>query len=61
MYIEPIEFGVKLDISVADGWMRLECCSFGAYNEAGNLQEIAERFPSREGYYHSRILVDKIC
>ena len=41
---KPVEFGVKLDISVVDGWTRLVCCSFGAYNEAGNLQEMAERF-----------------
>ena len=35
---KPVEFGAKLDISVVDGWTRLECCSFDAYNEAGNLQ-----------------------
>ena len=33
---KPVEFGAKLDISVVDGWTRLECCSFDAYNEAGN-------------------------
>ena len=32
---KPVEFGAKLDISVVDGWTRLECCSFDAYNEAG--------------------------
>lgn len=41
---KPVEFGAKLDISVVDGWTRLECCSFDAYNEAVNLQEMAERF-----------------
>ena len=56
----PVEFGAKLDISVVDGWTRLECCSFDAYNEAGNLQEMAERFREREGHYPSRILADKI-
>ena len=34
---KPVEFGAKLDISVVDGWTRLECCSFDAYNEVGNL------------------------
>ena len=58
---KPVEFGAKLDISVVDGWTRLECCSFDAYNEAGNLQEMAERFRAREGHYPSRILADKIC
>ena len=57
---KPVEFGAKLDISVVDGWTRLECCSFDAYNEAGNLKEMTERFREREGHYPSRILADKI-
>ena len=57
---KPVEFGAKLDISVVDGWTRLECCSFDAYNEAGNLREMAERFRAREGHYPSRIPADKI-
>lgn len=57
---KPVEFGAKLDISVVDGWTRLECCSFDAYNEAGNLQTMVERFRAREGHYPSRILADKI-
>ena len=56
----PVEFGAKLDISVVNGWTRLEHCSFDAYNEAGTLQEIAERFRVREGHYPERILADKI-
>ena len=56
----PVEFGAKLDISVVNGWTRLEHCSFDAYNEAGTLQEIAERFHAREGHYPERILADKI-
>ena len=57
---KPVEFGAKLDISVVDGWARLECCSFDAYNEAGNLRAMVERFCAREGHYPSRILADKI-
>ena len=56
----PVEFGAKLDISVVDGWTRLEYYSFDAYNESGNLQEMAERFREREGHYPGRILADKI-
>ena len=55
-----MEFGAKLDISVVDGWTHLECCSFDAYNEAGNLRAMVERFCAREGHYPSRILADKI-
>lgn len=57
---KPVEFGIKLDISVVDGWTRLEYHSFDAYNEAKNLQEMAERFYQREGHYPARILADKI-
>ena len=57
---KPVEFGAKLDISVVNGWTRLETYSFHAYNESGNLQEIAERFKEREGHYPKRILADKI-
>ena len=55
-----VEFGAKLDMSISDGWTRLEAGSFDAYNEAGNLQEITERFFAREGHYPSRILADKL-
>lgn len=57
---KPVEFGAKLDISVVDGWTRLEYCSFDAYNEAGNLKMMVERFREREGHYPSRTLADKI-
>lgn len=57
---KPVEFGAKLDISVVNGWTRLECYSFDAYNEAGNLRAMVERFREREGHYPSRILADKI-
>ena len=57
---KPVEFGAKLDISVADGWTRLEYHSFDTYNEAGNLKTIIERFREREGHYPSRVLADKI-
>ena len=51
---KPVEFGAKLDISVVDGWTRLECCSFDAYNEAGNLREMAERFRARAGSWRTK-------
>ena len=57
---KPVEFGAKLDISVSDGWTRLECWSFDAYNEAAKLIETIERYRSREGHYPERVLADKI-
>jgi len=54
------EFGAKIDISVADGFVRLEHTSFDAYNEGRNLKEIIERYRLREGNYPERALVDCI-
>ncbi|MDO4812192.1 MAG: transposase [Eubacteriales bacterium] len=57
---KPVEFGAKLDISVSDGWTRLEYWSFDAYNEATKLIETIERYRAREGHYPERVLADKI-
>lgn len=56
----PVEFGAKLDISVAEGFTRIEHISYEAYNEADNLQDIIERYREREGHYPERVLADKI-
>jgi IS5 family transposase len=55
-----VEFGAKLDISVCDGWTRLEYFSFDAYNEARNLADMIERYRTRMGHYPERVLADKI-
>ena len=55
-----VEFGAKLDISVVDGWSRLEFYSFEAYNEAMNLPQMIEGYKARTGSYPQRILADKI-
>jgi hypothetical protein len=54
------EFGAKIDVSVSNGFIRLEHSSFDAYNESGNLIEIIERYHEREGHYPERVLVDGI-
>jgi IS5 family transposase len=54
------EFGAKLEISVSDGFVRLEHTSFDAYNESSNLIEIVERYRKREGHYPERVLADGI-
>ena len=55
-----VEFGVKLDISVCDGWTRLERHSFNAYNEATGLKNMIEQYMERTGHYPERVLADKI-
>lgn len=55
-----VEFGGKMDISVTDGWTRLEHLSFEAYNESTVLPSAIERFKERTGRYPKKILADKI-
>jgi len=57
---KSVEFGAKLDISVVDGFARLEYLSFDAYNEAGTLKQTIERYRERTGHYPARVLADKI-
>ena len=54
------EFGAKLEISVVDGFARLEHTSFDPYNESQNLKEIIARYRARTGRYPERVLADKI-
>ena len=56
----PVEFGAKLDISVVNGFTRLEYHSFNAYNEAMKLSDMIEHYKERTGSYPERILADKI-
>jgi IS5 family transposase len=56
----PVEFGVKLDISVVDGFVRLENQSFDAYNESEPLVEEIERYRKHYGCYLERVIADKI-
>ena len=45
----PVEFGAKLDISVVNGFTRLEYHSFNAYNEALKLSDMIVRYKERNG------------
>ena len=68
-YIRPIvrgkskaqvEFGAKLDLSIVNGFGRIEKISFEAYNESEVLSDVIERYKQRTGYYPERLLADKI-
>lgn len=54
----PVEFGAKLEISVVNGFTRLEYHSFDVYNEALKPSDIIERYKERTGSYPERILDD---
>lgn len=68
-YIRPIvrgksnaqvEFGAKLDLSMVDGFGRIEKISFEAYNESEVLTDVIDRYKQRTGRYPERVLADKI-
>ena len=54
------EFGMKLSLSVVDGWSRFEKMSWNAYNEGCDLIAEVKRYRDREGYYPESVHVDKI-
>ena len=56
----PVEFGAKIEVSLVDGYARLETLSWEAFNEGGTLQESVERFKADTGHYPARILADKL-
>ena len=57
----PTEFGVKISVSVVNGYTFIDRMSFDAYNE-GDAEEfvhVVEEFRRRFGHYPERILADK--
>jgi len=56
----PVEFGAKVEVSLVDGYARIEKLSWDAFNEGGTLQDSAERFKTDTGHYPARILADKL-
>jgi IS5 family transposase len=56
----PTEFGAKVEISVVNGYVRMEKLSWDAYNECESLIPIIETYKARNGFYPERILADKI-
>ena len=56
----PTEFGAKLDLSIENGFARVEKLSFDPYNESDVLISAAEQYCKRNGSYPERILADKM-
>lgn len=50
------EFGAKVEISILNGYARIETLDFDAYNEGKNLISIIEKYKERTGYYLERVL-----
>ena len=58
----PTEFGMKLSISVVNGYVFVDKQSFDAYNEGAEEEftQVVELYVERFGHYPERILADKI-
>jgi transposase, IS5 family len=54
------EFGMKLSISVVNGWSEIERMSWNNYNEGCDLIKEIERYRERYGYYPESAHADKI-
>jgi len=57
---KKVEFGSKLGLSLANGFVKSETLSWDAYNESSDLTIQAEAYRALYGYYPELILVDKI-
>lgn len=55
-----VEFGAKIEMSLVDGYARIEKLGWDAFNEGGTLQDSVERFRADTGHYPARILADKL-
>ena len=57
---KKVEFGSKLGLSLANGFVKGDTLSWDAYNESVDLKIQAEAYKTLYGYYPELILADKI-
>lgn len=55
-----VEFGAKVEMSVHNGFLRVEHLSWDAFNESTTLQDSVEKFRNAYGHYPQRVLADTI-
>jgi hypothetical protein len=56
----PVEFGIKLEISVVDGFTTIEKISWNNFNESQGLVNSVERYKAKYDCYPEAILADKL-
>ena len=56
----PVEFGAKFSVSCNDGFVFLDHLSWDNFNESGDLQQQANAYKARCGYYPETIYADQI-
>ena len=55
-----VEFGAKVEMSVVDGFLRIEDLRWDAYNESTTLQNSVESYRKAYGHYPAKVLADTI-
>jgi len=55
-----VEFGLKINVSLVEGYSFLDHLSCDAYNEGGYLMKSVELYKDRHGYYPAEVLADMI-
>lgn len=57
---KKVEFGAKINVSLEQGYTRIDQISFEAYNEGKCLKEQVERYKTLHGYYPELVQTDDI-
>lgn len=55
-----VEFGAKVEMSVMNGFLRIEELRWDAFNEGKTLQQSVESYRKAYGHYPARVLADTI-
>ena len=55
-----VEFGAKVEMSVVDGYLRIEDLRWDAFNESTTLIDSVEAYRRAYGHYPARVLADTI-
>ena len=55
-----VEFGAKVEMSVVDGFLRIEDLRWDAFNESTTLKQSVEAYRKAYGHYPARVLADMI-
>lgn len=55
-----VEFGAKVEMSVVDGFLRIEDLRWDAFNESTTLIDSVEAYRKAYGHYPKRVLADTI-
>lgn len=55
-----VEFGAKINVSLQEGYAKINRFDWNAYNEGGDLKMQVERYRELNGHYPELLLADKI-